>query len=71
MERKRIRLSLLLMLDNLPTMQTTSGEEFAEKEAEKVIYLVILGGLVQKRRARREVKFDWRSMRGNFYSNLL
>lgn len=40
MERKRIRLLLLLMLDNLPTMQTTSGEEYAEKEAEKVIYLV-------------------------------
>lgn len=46
-------------------MQIISGEEFAEKETEKVIKIL---GLVRKM---KEMKFDWRSMRGDFHSDLL
>lgn len=50
-------------------MQIISGEEFAEKETEEVIK--ILRGLVSKTKARKEMKFDWRSMRDDFHSDLL
>lgn len=49
-------------------MQIISGEEFEEKETEKVIE--ILRGLGRKMKARKEMKFDWRSMRGDFHSDL-
>lgn len=47
-------------------MQIISGEEFAEKE--KVIKIL---GLVRKMKVRKEMKFDWRSMRGDFHNDLL